>query len=92
VDNAPVCLAVRSRRRCPHPLHLSQTHAPATADDRVACSRLTRTPAKPAAHAANDGIAFTGEAFGSAACLAELLPIYLRRALSQIATSPIPTE
>ena len=86
MDNAPVCLAVRSRRRCPHPLHLSQTHAPATAYDRVAGSRLTRTPAKPAAHAASDGIAFTGDAFGSGAYLADLLPIYVGRALSEIAT------
>ena len=40
------------------------------------------------AEAASDGIAFTGDAFGSAAYLAELLPIYVHRALTQIATSP----
>jgi len=54
---------------------------PATAEDRLAGS-----------HAANDGIAFTGDAFGAAAYPAELLPIHLSGAVSQIATPPNPTE
>jgi carbon-monoxide dehydrogenase medium subunit len=58
----------------------------AMAEDRLTGSRLTPDAIDAAAHAANDGIAFTGDAFGSAAYLAELLPIYVSRALSQIAT------
>ena len=73
MDNAPVCDAVRSGRRCPHPLHLSQTHAPGH---------------EAAEHPANDGITFMGNAFGSAAYLAELLPIYVSRAVSRIANPP----
>jgi hypothetical protein len=38
------------------------------------------------ADAANDGIAFTGDAFGSATYLAGLLPVYVSRALSRIAS------
>jgi aerobic carbon-monoxide dehydrogenase medium subunit len=49
-------------------------------------SRLTREAIEGAANAANDGIGFIGDTFGSAAYLAELLPIYLNRALSQLAT------
>jgi CO/xanthine dehydrogenase FAD-binding subunit len=64
----------------------------ATAEDRLAGSRLTPDAIEAAAHAANDGIPFTGNAFGTAADLAELLPIYVSRALSQTATPPIPTE
>jgi hypothetical protein len=55
-------------------------------------ARLTPDAIDAAAHAANDGITFTGDAFGTAAYLAELFPIYVSRALSQIATPPIPTE
>jgi carbon-monoxide dehydrogenase medium subunit len=62
------------------------------AEEVFAGSRLTADAIDSAAHAANDGIAFTGDAFGSAAYLAELLPIYLSRALSQIATAPRPTQ
>ena len=56
------------------------------AEDRLIGSRLTEEAIDAAAHASNDGIAFTGDAFGSAAYLAELLPIYVSRALSQVAT------
>jgi aerobic carbon-monoxide dehydrogenase medium subunit len=61
----------------------------ARVEDRLTGSRLTADAIEAAADAANDGIAFTGDAFGSAAYLAELLPIYVSRALSQIAT-PLP--
>jgi aerobic carbon-monoxide dehydrogenase medium subunit len=57
------------------------------AEDRLAGSRLSLDAIDAAADAANDGIAFSGDAFGSAAYLAELLPIYVSRALSQIATT-----
>jgi CO/xanthine dehydrogenase FAD-binding subunit len=80
--------AVGARTRC---TYRKRMHA-ATADDRLAGSRLTPDAIETAAHAANDGIAFTGDTFGTAAYLAELLPIYVSRALSQIATPPIPTE
>jgi aerobic carbon-monoxide dehydrogenase medium subunit len=64
----------------------------ASAEDRLTGSHLTADAIEAAANSVNDGIAFTGDAFGSAAYLAELLPIYVTRALSQIATPPIPTE
>jgi hypothetical protein len=56
--------------------HFKRTHA-ATADDCLAGSRLTGDVIEAAAHVANDGIAFTGDVFGGAACLAEMLPIYV---------------
>jgi CO/xanthine dehydrogenase FAD-binding subunit len=65
---------------------------PATAEDRLAGSRLTPDATDAAAHAANIGNTFTGNAFGAATYPAELLPIHLSGALSQIATPPIPTE
>jgi aerobic carbon-monoxide dehydrogenase medium subunit len=55
------------------------------AEERLAGSRLTADIIEAAADVAADGIAFTGDAFGSAAYLAELLPIYVNRALTQIA-------
>jgi carbon-monoxide dehydrogenase medium subunit len=60
----------------------------ARAEDRLTGSRLTPDVIEAAADAANDGIAFTGDHFGSAAYLAELLPVYVSRALSQIAAPP----
>ena len=57
-----------------------------SAEDRITGSRLTPDAIEAAANSVNDGIAFTGDAFGSATYLAELLPIYVSRALSQIAT------
>jgi carbon-monoxide dehydrogenase medium subunit len=60
----------------------------AQAEDRLTGSRLTPEAIQAAAEAASDGIVFTGDPFGSAAYLAELLPIYLSRALTQIATPP----
>jgi aerobic carbon-monoxide dehydrogenase medium subunit len=57
----------------------------ARAEERLAGSRLTADVIEAAANVAADGIAFTGDAFGSAAYLAELLPIYVNRALAQIA-------
>ena len=62
-----------------------------SAEDRITGSRLTPDAIEAAAHSVNDGIAFTGDAFGSAAYLAELLPVYVSRALSQIAT-PLETN
>jgi carbon-monoxide dehydrogenase medium subunit len=57
----------------------------AKAEERLTGSRLTVDVIEAAANVAADGIAFTGDAFGSAAYLAELLPIYVNRALTQIA-------
>jgi CO/xanthine dehydrogenase FAD-binding subunit len=57
----------------------------ARAEERLAGSRLTADVIEAAANVAADEIAFTGDAFGSAAYLAELLPIYVNRALAQIA-------
>ena len=57
-----------------------------SAEDRITGSRLTPDAIEAAANSVNDGIAFTGDAFGSATYLAELLPVYVSRALSQIAT------
>jgi hypothetical protein len=48
---------------------------------------LTPNAIEAAAHPANDGITFIGNAFGSAAYLAEPPSIYLSRAASQIATT-----
>jgi carbon-monoxide dehydrogenase medium subunit len=55
------------------------------AEERLAGSRLTADVIEAAADVAADGITFTGDAFGSAAYLAELLPVYVNRALTQIA-------
>jgi carbon-monoxide dehydrogenase medium subunit len=63
----------------------------ARAEDRLTGSRLTPEAIQAAADAASDGIAFSGDAFGSAAYLAELLPIYVSRALTQIAAPPTRT-
>ena len=57
----------------------------ARAEDRLIGSRLTADVIEAAAALATDGIAVTGGAFGSAAYLAELIPIYVNRALAQIA-------
>lgn len=56
------------------------------AEDRLTGSRLTRGTIKAAAGAASNGIGFTGDAFGSATYLAELLPVYVSRALARIAS------
>jgi carbon-monoxide dehydrogenase medium subunit len=55
------------------------------AEERLAGSRLTADVIEAAADVAADGIAFTGDEFGSAAYLAEMLPVYVNRALAQIA-------
>ena len=57
----------------------------ARAEERLVGSRFTANDIDAAGNVAADGIAFTGDAFGSAAYLAELLPIYVNRALTQIA-------
>jgi carbon-monoxide dehydrogenase medium subunit len=56
------------------------------AEAQLVGSRLTPAAIQGAASAATDGIQFIGDAFGSAAYLAELLPVYLSRALTQLAT------
>jgi aerobic carbon-monoxide dehydrogenase medium subunit len=56
------------------------------AEAELAGSRLSPESIEAAAQAARDEIAFTGDEFGSAAYLAELLPIYVSRALSHLAT------
>jgi carbon-monoxide dehydrogenase medium subunit len=56
------------------------------AEAQLVGSRLTPEAIEGAGNAANGGIEFVGDAFGSAAYLAELLPIYVIRALSQVAT------
>ena len=58
----------------------------ARAETQLVGSPLTPEAIQGAADAANEGIEFIGDAFGSAAYLAELLPVYLNRALSQLAT------
>lgn len=63
----------------------------ARAEARLTGSHLTPEAIQAAAEAANDGIAFSGDAFGSAAYLARLLPIYVSRALTQIAAPPTRT-
>jgi carbon-monoxide dehydrogenase medium subunit len=55
------------------------------AEAQLGGSRLTPAAIQAAANAATDGIEFIGDAFGSAAYLAGLLPIYVNRALSQLA-------
>ena len=55
------------------------------AEERLAGSRLTADVIEAAADVAADGIAFTGDWFGSAPYLAELLSVYVNRALTQIA-------
>jgi len=55
------------------------------AEECLVGSRLTADVIEGAANVAADGIAFVGGAFGSAAYLAELLPVYVSRALAQIA-------
>jgi aerobic carbon-monoxide dehydrogenase medium subunit len=55
------------------------------AEERLVGLRLTADVIEAAADVAAGGIAFTGDAFGSAAYLAELLPVYVNRALTHIA-------
>jgi aerobic carbon-monoxide dehydrogenase medium subunit len=55
------------------------------AEERLAGSHLSADVIEAAANLAADGVAFTGDAFGSAAYLTELLPVYVNRALTQIA-------
>jgi len=57
----------------------------ARAEEHLIGSRLTADVIEAAANLATDGIAVTGDAFGSAAYLAELIPIYVNRALAQMA-------
>jgi carbon-monoxide dehydrogenase medium subunit len=61
------------------------------AENRLAGARLTAEAIATAADLATEGIVFTGDAFGSADYLAELLPVYVNRALTQIATVPAHT-
>ena len=56
----------------------------ARAEELLIGSRLTADVIEAAANLATDGIAVTGDAFGSAAYLTELIPIYVNRALAQI--------
>jgi carbon-monoxide dehydrogenase medium subunit len=58
----------------------------ARTEEHLMGSRLTADVIEAAANLATDGIAVTGDAFGSAAYLAELIPIYVDRALTRIAT------
>jgi hypothetical protein len=51
---------------------------------RTYCTYLKRMHPAPA----NDGTTFMGNAFGAAAYLAELLPTYVSRAVSQMADPP----
>jgi len=48
---------------------------PGMAEDRLVGWRLARDTIQAAAHPANVGITFMGNAFGSAAYLVELLPV-----------------
>jgi carbon-monoxide dehydrogenase medium subunit len=58
------------------------------AEDRLAGARLTPQVIEAAAGAASNGTEFTGDLFGSASYLAELLPVYVTRALTRIASPP----
>jgi carbon-monoxide dehydrogenase medium subunit len=58
------------------------------AEAQLIGSRLSAEAVERAVDAAKDGIEFVGDAFGSAAYLAALLPIYVSRALSLVATAP----
>jgi carbon-monoxide dehydrogenase medium subunit len=58
------------------------------AESQLVGSRLNAEAVDRAANAANHGIDFVGDTFASTAYLAVLLPIYVRRALSQVATAP----
>jgi carbon-monoxide dehydrogenase medium subunit len=57
----------------------------ARTEEHLMGSRLTADVIEAAANLATDGITVTGDAFGSAAYLAELIPIYVNRALARIA-------
>jgi aerobic carbon-monoxide dehydrogenase medium subunit len=57
----------------------------ARTEEHLLGTRFTADVIEGAANMATDGIAVTGDAFGSAAYLAELIPIYVKRALAQIA-------
>jgi aerobic carbon-monoxide dehydrogenase medium subunit len=57
----------------------------ARAEEHLIGSRPTADVIKAAANLATDGITVTGDAFGSAAYLAELIPIYVYRALARVA-------
>jgi carbon-monoxide dehydrogenase medium subunit len=58
------------------------------AEAELAGSVLSPESIEAAAQAARGEIAFTGDEFGYAAYLAGLLPIYVGRALSRLATPP----
>jgi aerobic carbon-monoxide dehydrogenase medium subunit len=58
------------------------------AEAELVGSHLTPEAIKNSANAANEEVVFVGDAFGSAAYLAQLLPTYVTRALTQIATHP----
>jgi carbon-monoxide dehydrogenase medium subunit len=75
-------------RACPTAITGGVATRAVRAKARLVGSPLTPEAIQGAAHAANHGIAFPGDTFGSAAYLAELLPISLNRALSQLATPP----
>ena len=57
----------------------------ARTEEHLLGTRFTADIIEGAANMATEGIAVTGDAFGSAAYLAELIPIYVNRALAQIA-------
>jgi aerobic carbon-monoxide dehydrogenase medium subunit len=57
----------------------------ARTEEHLLGSRLTADVIEAAADLATDGIVITGDAFGSAAYLAELIPVYVNRALARIA-------
>jgi aerobic carbon-monoxide dehydrogenase medium subunit len=60
------------------------------AEAQLVGSSLTPQAIQGAADAAGDGIQFIGDTFGSAAYLAQLLPVYVNRALSQLTTPATP--
>jgi carbon-monoxide dehydrogenase medium subunit len=61
------------------------------AETQLVGSRLTPQAIAGAANAATHGIEFIGDTFGSAGYLAQLLPIYVSRALAQLA-NPVSTS
>jgi aerobic carbon-monoxide dehydrogenase medium subunit len=89
VDEDQTCRDCRIAVTGVRPVATRAAHAEA----QLAGSRLTPQAIQAAANAAGDGMDFIGDAFGSASYLAELLPIYVNRALSQLTTvHPIPSS
>jgi aerobic carbon-monoxide dehydrogenase medium subunit len=83
VDTDGTCLACRIAIAGARAVATRAVHAEA----QLVGSRLSAEAVESAANVVNDGVEFVGDAFGSAAYLAALLPVYLSRALAQVASA-----